>query len=292
MGVDEKGASTQGRVMMSGWRIITGVVWLLTYVVGALSMIALFKHGFEVSFVSALQIVLDFHESLMGWLFGWAEPFIRATVARVGWDLQLYPQWKHVFLLMWLYFGTHARMAWNQGHKDSAAINATFGGLIAFAVAVFGGVTPVTGPITSMLMPLSAVGGVVLYGLGNSAKAAVFYRNEDELWLHAFREFSRHSLRFAVFGGIIIAVGALAGSQMDNDKLPTLGLFVLFALYVSLAIYRIILGPRWGRHKPDKRGTWWQRRSGEAKIGFYMLFLICGMVLFVLSSAGLRLLGP
>jgi len=292
MSMDEKGASTQGRMMMSGWRIITGVVSILTCIVGALSLIALLRHRFEFAFDSALLTVLEYHERLMDWLFGWAEPFIRATVAQVGWDRQLNPQWKHIFLLMWLYFGTHSRIAWNQGHWDSAVFNATSGGFIAFAGAVAGGVIPVTGPISSMLMPLFAVAGVVLYGLLNSVRAAIFYRNDDEPWLHAFREFSRHSARFAIFGGIVIAVGAIVGSRIDNDKLPALGLLVLFALYVCLAIYRIILGPRWGRHEPDKSGNMWQRtrRSGEAKIGFYMIYLTGGMVLFILLNSGLKFL--
>ena len=70
-------------------------------------------------------------------------------------------------------------------------------------------------------------------------------------------------------------------------------MLVLLFLVILLALYRIIMGPRWGRYEPDKSGSWWQRtrRSVEAKIGFYMLGAIGAAVLFVLANAGLKLLG-
>ncbi len=270
---------------------------ILSIVVGTLSIVTIVRHAFEVSFVAALQLILDYYDLLIGLLFGWAEPYILALFAWlsnfVGWDIQLYPQWQHIFVLLWLYFGTHTRMAWSVGHKSAAVFDVVWGGVVAFAAVAFSGLEAVPGIMTSMLLPISAVLGVVIFGLGTSVRAATFFRNEGEPWWNAFREFVRHSVRFAVGGGVVIAVGAVGGSQLTNFEMPELGMLVLLFLVILLALYRIIMGPRWGRYEPDKSGRWWQRtrRSVEAKIGFYMLGAIGAAVLFVLANAGLKLLG-
>lgn len=66
------------------------------------------KHGFDMgSFVAPLQVMLDWYQAFLHLLFGWAEPYLHAALvwafAWTDWKLQLYPQWRDVFVLLGIY---------------------------------------------------------------------------------------------------------------------------------------------------------------------------------------------
>ncbi len=99
----------------------------LSAIFGTLSVVMLIKHGFAVSFVSSLQIVLNFYDQAMQVLFGWAEPWIKQELAAlrdwIGWNLQLYPHWKYIFVLISIYFirgvpgELYKSLTWDRGKE-------------------------------------------------------------------------------------------------------------------------------------------------------------------------------
>jgi hypothetical protein len=85
---------------------------------------ALVRHGFNYGFSPTLQLMLDAYENTTRFFLGWTEPYIRGLITGlrnfVGWDLTLYPHWKHIFLLMMLYFGARLKAAWVVGEYAAA----------------------------------------------------------------------------------------------------------------------------------------------------------------------------
>lgn len=96
-------------------RIRFGVFSALGTITASASMIALVSYGFRLGWVQPLRIVVDYYEALMHFLFGWAEPPLRFVLSYLsqcfGWKLHLYPHWKHVFILLWLYFSCISKAA-------------------------------------------------------------------------------------------------------------------------------------------------------------------------------------
>lgn len=101
-------------------------LWWLGLIFGTLSVVMLVKHGFEVSFVSSLQMVLDYYEQAMQVLFGWAEPGIRAVLSVLrNWidgPLVLAPIWKHVFAVLFIVLVSVGRARINADASESAII--------------------------------------------------------------------------------------------------------------------------------------------------------------------------
>src|SRR5262245_15945451 len=104
-------------------------------ILGMLSIVTLIRHGFNYGFGPALHLVLEYYEKIMGVLFGWAEPYITARLAALrdlmGWELVLYPHWKHIFLLMMIYFSARLRSAWSVGERLIAPFMWAFGFVLA-----------------------------------------------------------------------------------------------------------------------------------------------------------------
>src|SRR5947208_2898409 len=93
------------------------LLWFYKYlanVLAILSVTALLKHGMDMGDLWApVQAVLDFYEWVVQRLVGWAEPYLQSIVVFItsflGWNLKLEREWRHVFILMMLFFGALAR---------------------------------------------------------------------------------------------------------------------------------------------------------------------------------------
>jgi len=73
-------------------------VKFLSVIWAALSIASLMAYGFHLgSFVQPLQVVLEYYETAMGVLFGWAEPYLTSALTHTlhwtGWRPHLYPHW-------------------------------------------------------------------------------------------------------------------------------------------------------------------------------------------------------
>jgi len=81
---------------------------LLSIVASVFSVVMLARHGFDMgSFVAPLQLMLDWYQAFLHFLFGWAEPHLYAALvwafAWADWNLQLHPHWRDVFVLLGIY---------------------------------------------------------------------------------------------------------------------------------------------------------------------------------------------
>jgi hypothetical protein len=89
-----------------------------------------------------------------------------------GWHVQLYPHWKHVFILMWLYIAADALSNWNFGdivdgkkwrpRRPLAVSIAVFGSLVAFATGTAAGLVGLHDVTSNVLMAAVSVVGFIL----------------------------------------------------------------------------------------------------------------------------------
>src|SRR5437899_2016176 len=103
-------------------------VGFLSIISGSLSVVSLVKHGLEMgSFFAPIQLMLDYYEatiySLLGW---WAEPILVRILSYIqrlfSWNLKLDVSWRHIFVLMMLFFGAFARQLSGPDRKAAALV--------------------------------------------------------------------------------------------------------------------------------------------------------------------------
>lgn len=282
-------------------------MWLFKWpslIASTLSFVILAKHGFDVgSFIAPLHLVLKSYEAFMNNISSWAEPFLTDTITyMLGWDLQLNLHWKHVFLVMWLYFAADACANWNFGNIIRAlsssvgkprmwlAVSATvWGGLVALASGTGVGVVALDDPTSNVFMVAVVVAGVVLYEFGFNALASSFLRGENTSWWNGFRSHLRFPLQLAAVSIIIL----LLSTQLDKvpfvKTLKSPGLGLLAVSLVVLALYRVQVGARWVSQHRELEDKWWDvfRLSVSGPLGIHILLVIGGAAAVILINAGL-----
>lgn len=281
-------------------KVIDNLGWIF----GSLSLVLLAKQGFNFGFITPLAHVLDFYEKSMRLLFGWAEPYLGDLFRWCGLDLRIYPHWKHVLVLMCLYFGVVTKVIWpsfkSRRERELLVVLTAWGALIAVGASLAAGGVALRDGRSNGLMAVFPLVGFVLYQLGWVAFLATLGRQET--WWNRYRAAARLYIGPGTIG--VIVVGLILGTLSDklpfSKALPNLGLALLFLLIVILAFYWLWTGVEgavaW--HKPQD-GSWWRtfwskswweswHVSSNARIGLSMLKAIGGAAVYVLLGAGLE----
>ena len=228
------------------------------------------------------------------------EPGIKSCLAAfknlTGINWELGSHWKHVFLLLWLYFGMQASITWFFNRQGGAAIfYVVWGGFIALISAIGSSAIQVNSAERSLILPATAAAGVFLYSMGTSLRAATWYPPQNKSWREAFNYYSRHAWRYALTGSVMVIVfwylnntGIMSAPISTHPQ--SFGIIVLLILYLLLAIYRFLIGPYYGSFHSTE-GGWLEKRlkSGEALAGIRMLYVFAAMLIFLLANAGLPL---
>jgi hypothetical protein len=121
--------------------------WLLGLIVSTFSIATLVHYGIVTKDLSApIQALLDAYHDGIGIVFCPIESVLRPALhwlgGLVGWDVHLYPHWRHVFLLSMVVFLAVARVYGGAGHRRAAMLFVGFGLLGSLAGAVIAGATP------------------------------------------------------------------------------------------------------------------------------------------------------
>lgn len=123
------------------------VVRVVAIALGIMSAVLLARDGLKVSLNDFLDNVLNIYNGgveyiallLLGPAIAWALSALRDWF---DWPLQLYPHWKHVTVLLWLYLGSAARY---RGEGEGPKV---LGWIMAGAFAVMFGVAAGTVPLS------------------------------------------------------------------------------------------------------------------------------------------------
>jgi len=114
-------------------------------VCGTVSILKLYELGFTSGFGSVLGRLLEYYDWLVGRLVWPFEPFIKGWFAYlhqyIGWPEMLYPHWKHIFVLLCLYF---VRATWISRSIGLCYVimNLTMGLFVAFTFGALAGSIP------------------------------------------------------------------------------------------------------------------------------------------------------
>lgn len=271
---------------------------------GTLSVVMLIKHGFEVSFVSALLIVLDYYEGGMRLLFVWVEPYIGALLrilsTWIGLEMQLFSHWKHVFVLLGVYFVRDVSETYAVDRRGSAIFLAVLGIVFGLLASIGSGTIALSqgDRLASFLIVAIPVFGVTGYDLGKLLWYATWLREwtaerYDEP-LQDWWPYLRDRLHFVarlLAVGLAVAWFGLDVGFVQQSRNP--GLVLLLALVMLLTIYWLVIGAIRAKDVRIDDDTWLQafQRTGAALLGIAMLRVLIFSALFLLTNAGLKLVG-
>jgi hypothetical protein len=258
---------------------------------GAVSIVMLAVHGFQVGLVPALEPLVEFYEKATQAVFGWAEPWINSALAWarewIGYDLTIHPHWKHVLVLLMLYFSRNVAITRTTRGLGSAIVRAIWAIFVAILTSVGVGVIALAHDFqSSALIALIPVAGVTLFDLGNDIWGATFFRSPDTGWWQHFFFESRLVVMRAI-AAIAIVVAGLNWPPLMNMANP--GLVLLGVLVVLFSFYWIWLGTLWPAR--NRSGDQWRNtvgREGAMRLGLSMLGAFAGAIAFLAVNAGLQ----
>lgn len=293
----------------------------VSWIVGILSLILLIKQGWDVGFVAALQTIIEYYRSVMEFLFGWAEPYIRIALQYLehltGIALHLSPEWKHLFFLLGIYFSNDAtNLMFNDVRPNtpgadrryfiSGLSRLIFGLVLAFVVSVAIG-SVASGKDLYVVIggsALIAILGVWLFEVFTAFLGAQLHRSdlaaesdiEMKSWTDEFLSRvdrgSWHAL-FAI-GAVsagVIAIQILAPTPTNPAALGTGILAILIFFFACFWLYR---GLRHSYEVAKKKRVRWRdliATSRNVNLGRGMLRIYLGAFAFLVLNAGLKLAG-
>lgn len=209
-------------------RTAAAIAAAITILWNAAAIARIFELAFALQLDELIRAMLEAYEKFMSAVFRYIDPLVKSALAWAGFEVNLWPHWKHVFALMMLYFVMHSRSAWLEGNIGAARFVAVWGFIVAFASSVAAGLVHSDVGLTAVLFAVPPVVGLVVYGAGTSARAATWFRGSDEMWAKAFAEFFRHSRRFAIAGLLAIVVATvLVSAKLTPDWLTNPGIALL-----------------------------------------------------------------
>lgn len=294
---------------------VRGAFRILSVVFATLSIVMLIKHGFDMgSFAAPLQLLLSYYEAIINVLLGWTEPYLHAMLAflrdLLGQDLRLDAHWKHVFVLMMLFFSAFVRDVLRFSRMGGAMIAATFGILLSLGIGILLGTSwgsDATAPQSVLLNGLSAAlplmvmaATFVAVGIGDAVTEA---HNRGEHWWHYIIRLPVALIVFAALSICVIIftlwIGGVFGDFRSDVQflLPLLMLPRIPLILIGAATFTTFL-VIWAALNAgviaSRRGTTWRQEfffRGSPRVGLSMLAVMGGATAFVACNAGLRLLG-
>jgi hypothetical protein len=233
---------------------------------------------------------------MLGWLFWPIEPTIRSGLAELhhafGWPETMYPHWKHIFVLLGLYFFREVwvGLAYGVGYS---IFNFLLGLFVALTASVLAGTIPPTSADSKMqfLFATTLVMGAAVYGLLGLSWDATFLRDRwaklrnkpmPSWWGYLkwgmWRVLSRTSIAL-VLAWTVLQIPFV-------QQLPSPGVVVSILLITAFAIYWLCDGvsdsKNMRREDESRLAAYW--RSLHTQLGL----TIAGPMFWCLVFIGMR----
>lgn len=271
---------------------------------GALSIFTILKEGFDYRVSETFARISEYYDRLVTTLIGWASPYLEGISTGLGEvfsaqpTLTLYPHWKHIFILLGIYFFRNAANNTQHERLASRVFKQALSGLFALVFSAATGLISLDAQDMSAQFQIAAIPilGAWLYDIVYLAWHATFlrkaYANEfnfqeqkEQSWTAFFVTRSRNaSIRYVI--GLLLAVGLLQIPQVQ--ALPGAGLFVLAVLVILLGFYWM------GRGMSIRRRMILEGRAPETlpalpsiNLSSEMLGVFAYLLIILLINAGL-----
>lgn len=291
-------------------KFVMNVLWpesaldKLGRVLGALSLLGVFRIGFGLGLVAAIEHIYLYYEHLLSVLVGWTEPWIRSQLADLGRflkvSLHLDSHWKHISVLLSIYFFREVGLGFRLYGAGYAIFNGLVGLLIAVAFGVATGAVPniPSSALAQFLIGALPVLGAAAYGIVTFAWDATYIRESQARtrhmpvptwWGHYRWGLTRVANRSV--GGLILLWGLLRIPAIQ--RLPEPGLAAFALLVLALACYWLVDGA-FEAEKIRLPGEDWGEaymRAGFTQLGMAMIGSFFWVLLALVASAGLVAFG-
>lgn len=286
-------------------RILVLLVWpkTLTGAVGRLmgvfSVLALIKYGFHFGLGAAVNFVFGFYDRLLGLAVGWTEPYLQAELLwlrkHIPLELHLHQHWKHIFVLMSIYFLREARITYQAGYRVSGIALVAWGFAVALISSVLAGAIDLVrdGPISQFLIAAIPLGGFLVFDLCDYGCDVAFFRKpstDRPLRRVYFGSKLRYILIRPVIGVVVLLV-ALQIPLIRQSNSP--GLLLLALLVCALAIFWLWRGLALVETMRIPGETRYRTylRTGATALGLDMFAVFLWVGIILLTNAGLSLYG-
>lgn len=209
----------------------------------ALSLLVLFKHASAHEFSQTLQLFVNTYDDLLTRLLSPMQPVLDSATLLISSlfrvDLILQGYWKHVFVLLSIYFFSRAAGAYALKRYGTAVFRILWGVSVALVFSLGASLeSGQSAPISQEYrVAFSAVFSVVVYELGINIWFATFFREaqatlhrrEIRTWWSEFLNLSKEDgIRFVV--GAVLVVSLLLISWPEYVTRPELVAVALVAL--------------------------------------------------------------
>jgi hypothetical protein len=267
---------------------IRRVVSLLSYVAAVLSLAALVVQGFVLGLAAPLETILSYYARLVNVALGWAQEPLSDFVRSLNFHLHLYPHWKSLIVPMWLYVAADARVMLRINRPRSAFFFAVVGGVLALIAAVAAGLTPLDDAnMGALIYPVTAL---VLYNTIQAFWDATFHSSDGRTWWQTFRYY----MAWFAFGNLALGalvVGVGAGASGFSFVGRNVALLIAFVALLALRNLAVSVRAAWRHRKPGQ--TWSHRflELNNTRLGIAVLATLVGVIVFLISNAGLSAMG-
>ena len=279
----------------------SGFLAKLGRAVAALSVLGLINLAFDAGLGPVYQTLLRYYENLVGALIGWSQPWIEAGLRHLGWTLQLHLHWKHIVVVLGIYFWRNASISYAAGDRSIGIFEFVWGLIVALCAGVLAGIIPLEpgNILENVLISTIPVVGVFVYEIGDVVRrstlayrqrAARIYMRPVPIWWQFVSGGLRGSLVRTSFGILLLVAGCMLLQFM---QVAAPGLVMLAILAIVQAISFLAMGVRDVRsiRKPDEPWSSAYGRSGVAKVGAAMLSVFLYLGFYLITNAGLGFYG-
>lgn len=276
------------------------MIQILSTGLSALSVLLLLQHAFLISdYSETIKHMLRYYDTLIGVCFGWLSPvsewFVQLFSKIFDWKLKLFPHWKHVFVILWLYFISSSRMIFTRSKSWLITLTGIVGGAVIALVsaAIAGSVYP-NEKKDYLLIALFPILGVVLFEICIScAKSQHDKKKGVKFSKTFFKGFKNYVLPAILLGSIALYYTTKLPSFDPNS-------FIINAGLVGLGFFIILLSSYWFIHSIIKSiidredGELFKDRvfrSGGFQLSRIVFNTIIAVTFLLLTNAGLSFVG-
>jgi hypothetical protein len=262
---------------------------------GLLSILTLIKMTLGIGLSATFTVMLDYYDKVVEvFIASWAEPIAQrclAIVNELGWDLRLYPHWKHISVLVGLYLFRSVLLAFSN-RSASRWFRLIEAIILAFLSGVASGlVLPApTQWLPNVFIGLAPILAICSYGVFNGWFAARYEREFeksirpelDTAW-KIFHGHTRAAFRRTLVAIILLPIGVWVFMRFG---IPGPGLAMLAALVLLLALHFLNEGVTQAKRRTQNwRAAYLAMDS--TKLGGSMIRFFVHIPWILLTNAGL-----
>ena len=278
------------------WRVVS----ILAVLTGILSLVSLFNAILTLGLAAPLEPILEYYHALLTALLGWADNPLQKLISSIrdqfGIGVELYPLWKDLFVLLWLYFSSDVKTNWVD-RRGFAIMSLLLAVPFALVTSHMMGFSFFQNSNTYLLSSIMPVAGIFLFEFIRAFWISIFRlstpsmdpKNMTRAGIFVYC-IMQYVLPVAYVAGIsTIIVWATEriypGLWGANITPVTLASFILI-----MAFWRIGRGAQLAIHDRANEERFFGRflRSGSTRLGLALLGVILGLIVFLGLNAGLK----